>query len=99
VMDWAVSNQRGIATLYTDGVEGNSPSLDQVGERGSVLVNTDSIDNAISESVLPLPTVVKMDIEGAEILAIQGMKKLLSSQDAPRCLFIELHPDFLPGFN
>jgi len=45
-----------------------------------------------------LPTLVKIDIEGAEILALRGMNKLLSSKDAPRYLFIELHPDFLKGF-
>ena len=99
VVEWAVSDKKGVATLYTDGVEGGqSPSLVQVGKRGSVIVDTDSIDSAIANRSLPLPTMVKLDIEGAEILALRGMKDLFGSPDAPRCLFVELHPEFLPGF-
>jgi FkbM family methyltransferase len=98
VVEWAVSDRQGTVTLYTDGVEGISPSLVQVGERGSILVNTDSIDNSIADGRIPTPTLVKLDIEGAEILALNGMKQLLSSKDAPRYLFIELHPNFLKGF-
>ncbi len=98
IMDYAVSDKKGKAVLYTDGVEGRSPSLCLIGERGSVIVNTNSIDNAIAEGILPMPTFMKMDIEGAEILALHGMKQLLSSKDAPRYLFIELHPDFLKIF-
>jgi FkbM family methyltransferase len=98
VVEWAVSDRTGTATLYTNGVEGRSPSLSQVGERSAVCVDTDSIDNAIADGRLPYPTMVKIDIEGAEVLALRGMSQLLSSQDSPRCLFIELHPGFLPGF-
>lgn len=98
VIDWAVSDRQGLATLYTDGVEGVSPSLVQVEKRGSILINTDSIDNAIAHGRIPKPTIMKLDIEGAEILALQGMKQMLSAEDAPRYLFIELHPKFLKGF-
>jgi FkbM family methyltransferase len=99
VLEWAVSDQKGVANIYTDGLEGNrSPSLNLIGKRSAIVVNTDSIDNAIADNRLPLPTLVKIDIEGAEILALRGMNKLLISKDAPRCLFIELHPEFLKGF-
>jgi FkbM family methyltransferase len=99
IIPWAVSNQEGFATLYTDGVDGNSPSLALVGTRGSVSVKTNSIDEAISKLEIPLPTIIKIDIEGAELLALKGMQALLHSATAPRYIFIELHPDFLPGFN
>jgi len=39
-----------------------------------------------------------MDIEGAEILALIGMKRLLSSKKAPRMIFIEIHPVFLDAY-
>jgi len=39
-----------------------------------------------------------MDIEGAEILAIKGMRELLGSGQAPRAIFIEIHPAFLGMF-
>jgi FkbM family methyltransferase len=99
VVDWAVSDRSGNITLYTDGVEGNSPSLRLVGDRGVVTVKTNTIDYAISSNQIPCPNIVKMDIEGAEMLALQGMKKLLNSEEAPRFLFVELHPKFLVSFN
>jgi hypothetical protein len=44
------------------------------------------------------PTVLKIDIEGAEILALQGAQRLLRAPDRPRLLFVEAHPEFLPTF-
>jgi FkbM family methyltransferase len=98
VIDWAVSDAAGETELFTDGVAGLSPSLKRVGERGTITIRTDSIDNALARDELPRPSVIKLDIEGAETLALRGMRSLLTSPDAPRAIFIELHPDFLPGF-
>lgn len=39
----------------------------------------------------PAPTLIKMDIEGAELFAIEGGKKLFQREDAP-LLMIEFHP-------
>lgn len=99
VLDWAVSDQVGEASLFTDGVNGGSPSLAEFGSRGTVVVPTDSIDNALATNCFPVPTILKMDIEGAEILALRGMRQLLASEHKPRCMFIELHPQFLAAFN
>lgn len=99
VLDWAVSDQNGSLTLYTDGVEGNSPSLREVGSRNSVTVRTKTIDSAIANKEILPPNIIKLDIEGAEGLALAGMKDLLTSSNAPRFLFVEFHPDFLPQFN
>jgi FkbM family methyltransferase len=99
IVPWAVSDAAGEATLFTDGVAGRSPSLCQEGERGTVTVQTDSIDNALQRSEIPPPDVLKIDIEGAEILALRGMRGLLASSTAPRTIFIEIHPRFLSGFD
>lgn len=99
IVAWAVSDMQGEVLLFTEGVEGRSPSLREAGKRGSVRVCTDTIDNAIARREIPIPTVVKMDIEGAETLALRGMRSLLASERAPRVLFLELHPDFLPAFD
>ena len=40
------------------------------------------------------PDFIKMDIEGAELLALQGARQLLSGDQAPRML-IEFHGDSL----
>jgi FkbM family methyltransferase len=95
----AISDSDGVVDLYTDGDAGNSPSLvHQRGERGRVSVSSRSIDSIIDEGTFPRPTVIKLDIEGAEILALRGATRLLASSNRPRALFIEVHNTFLPGF-
>ena len=61
-------------------------------------MRTDAIDNALERGELPVPDMVKVDIEGAEILALNGMRKLLASDRAPKAVFMEVHPVFLPHF-
>ena len=99
IHNWAVSNRLGSVKLYTDGISGSSPSLNLVGERGFVYVEANSIDNAIKSKNLKIPNIIKLDIEGAEMYALLGMQKVLSSENAPRLIFIEIHPDFLKTFN
>jgi hypothetical protein len=43
--------------------------------------------------------IIKMDIEGAEGLALRGMSNLFSSPHPPRSLFVEIHPSFLRHFD
>ena len=95
----AISDSDDNVVLYTDGDDGNSPSLvHQRGEKGSVSVAARSLDSLVAEGRLPRPTVIKLDIEGAEILALRGAKQLLAGSERPRALFIEVHDTFLPGF-
>lgn len=98
VIEWAVSDKQGETVLFTDGEGGNSPSLANLGDRNVVNVITDTIDNAISKGDISLPNVVKIDIEGAEMLALSGMRGLLTSTDSPRAVFLEIHPDYLGYF-
>lgn len=95
----ALSDSDGEVTLFTDGSAGNSPSLvRQRGEAGAVTVPTRSLDSVIASGDLPTPTVLKLDIEGAEILVLRGGREFLASAQKPRALFIEVHNSFLPGF-
>lgn len=95
----AISDSDGNVVLYTDGDDGNSPSLvHQRGESDSVTVTARSLDSLRAEGRLPSPTVIKLDIEGAEILALKGARQLLAAPDRPRALFIEIHDTYLPGF-
>jgi FkbM family methyltransferase len=48
-----------------------------------------SLDDFVYEAGNPPPAVVKMDIEGGEVLALQGMTRLLNEN--PPTIFIELH--------
>lgn len=95
----AVGETLGKLKLYTSGSNGFSPSLEKVnGIESFIEVKVNSIDNLISNKEIPYPTVIKIDIEGAEYLALKGMKTLLASEKKPRIIFMELHPEFLPAF-
>lgn len=98
-LNLAIGDEKGVLKLYTSGSDGYSPSLEKVnGIDSFVEVEVDTIDNLIEKENLPYPSVIKIDIEGAEFMALKGMHNLLSSDNRPRILFIELHPNFLPAF-
>lgn len=96
----AVGEEKSVLQLYTEGIDSFSPSLKPVNKiTRHIEVPVNSIDNLLSDNEIPPPTSVKIDIEGAEMLALKGMSKLLSSEVKPKNLFIEIHPDFLNDFN
>jgi FkbM family methyltransferase len=105
-ISWAVSNIQSEATLYTDGASGCAPSLKKQPGRtnapkGKIRIQTNTLDHAIANGELPLPTVLKIDIEGAEILCLKGAQRLLKGAfgKKPRLIFLEAHPDFLTSFD
>ncbi len=64
-------------------------------ESDSIEVETISLDEFYSKKDYK-PDVVKIDVEGAEMQVLQGMKNLLVTRDL--VLFIELHGNVLPEF-
>lgn len=50
-----------------------------------------SLDDFLNLSIVE-PCLIKMDIEGAELLAIQGGRQALANRTAPVSLLIETHP-------
>ena len=98
IVPWAVADRQASASLSSQGLVGRSPTLEPVRGRRQITVATDSIDRAVAAGELPVPQLVKLDIEGAEILALRGMAETLRRRDGPRLLFVELHPAFLPAF-
>lgn len=96
----AVGESKGKLQLFTQGSNGYSPSLKPVnGIKNFIEVEVNSIDNLIEQNEIPLPDVIKIDIEGAEFIALKGMEKLLSSERKPRLIFLEIHTKFLPAFD
>lgn len=94
----AIGNIDGEIDFYTDGVIGNSPSIkDLKRHHNSKKVLINKIDTLIDNN-FEKPTILKIDIEGAEYEAIQGATNLLSSDTKPRIIFIEIHPQFLKAF-
>ncbi|MFQ5447047.1 MAG: FkbM family methyltransferase, partial [Saprospiraceae bacterium] len=69
------------------------------GIQSSIKAKIITIDGLLETQEIPLPDVMKIDIEGAEMLALKGMSHLLSSPDRPRLIVLEIHPKFLPAFD
>lgn len=98
VIDWAVSDSVGEATLFTDGAHGTSPTLATTAPRNAITIPTGTIDDGMTSEKLPWPTLVKIDIEGAEVRALRGMRGVLRSSNKPRTIFIEVHPPMIQTF-
>jgi FkbM family methyltransferase len=55
----------------------------------SIEVDGISLDDFVYKDRNPPPDVIKMDIEGGEVLAVKGMQKLL--KEHPPLIFLEIH--------
>lgn len=102
VLPVALADFDGEADFQVDDMQSSSGSLDQVtggepaqGRRNLGLaplterVTCRRLDSLVAEQELPLPDLIKIDVEGAEALVLAGASKLLSER-GPR-LFVELH--------
>lgn len=100
VLPMAITNQAATTKIYWDKTGTYAPSLKKTarGLQDSKFVETTAIDNLIKIGNFRKPQIVKIDVEGAEGLVLEGMVDLLSSSDKPLYIFIELHPNFLPQF-
>ena len=97
VLPYAISDRAGVLSLYTDGTNGKSPSLEDNGFESQVKVESRTLSELVSQDEVPSPSVIKMDIEGAEILALRGMQELFTTTP-PRLIFLELHPLLVAHF-
>ncbi len=88
----AVSDVPGVARLsrYEEGAEVYGSLGTHCREEASVMgyeeVRTMTLDQYVEENRIDRVDFIKMDIEGAELLALQGAKRLLSRKDAPTVL-------------
>jgi hypothetical protein len=51
----------------------------RVTKDGDLKVKQVSIDKLISEGTLPMPTFIKIDVEGGEIEVLKGLEKVITS--------------------
>lgn len=95
VHELALSDENGTATLSTDGLEGNSPTLSTGAdsERGNITVQTSRGDSLAA--TVPDPEVLKIDVEGAETGVLRGLGDRLSGACA---VMIEIHPNMTAQF-
>lgn len=93
VVEGAVAEKRGMARflVHASGgmgkVEGSAGREERY--QDSLPVKSFSLDEFVYEDGHPAPNIVKMDIEGGEVLALPGMERLL--HEAGPTMLLELH--------
>jgi len=92
VVEKAVGDREGMATLYVpEGDSSGLASLDQSVGGKPIEVPMVTLDGFVRSQTLTRVDLIKIDIEGAEVLAFEGARELLSGADAPDIIF-EAHP-------
>jgi FkbM family methyltransferase len=84
-----------VRALAKDGDHGNNGNRTEHAPTKSMLrVPSCRLDTYFTAHDLKQPQLVKMDVEGAEGLVLDGMATLLKGPGAPT-LIVEIHPDYL----
>ena len=100
VIERALSDTNGTAELMVasqDMGEGkHSLAMDSDGENIKVELATG--DKLIENGEIPAPTVLKIDVEGAEYQVLQGLEQTLKS-DLCRLIYVEIHPKHLNDYD
>ncbi len=86
VIEAAVSDKGG--TISFD--EGPGNSMGHMAPGGSLQVRAIALDELVSSRGIPPPNYLKIDIEGAEMLALSGARSILKSHPA---IFLSTHGD------
>jgi FkbM family methyltransferase len=89
----ALSDDQGTANFQQtdDSVGSQVGALAPQNEESTYKVETDSVDRLVSTTEIPVPNVIKIDVEGAESLVLEGMEKTLERKSC-RAIFCEIHP-------
>jgi|SRR6185437_10088615 len=92
---FAVSDQPGTASFFSDGANSSlmKSATAHPDAASTVAVEMVTLDGYLAPA--DVPAWVKIDIEGAEIAALRGARRLL---DGPTNFVVELHPYAWPAF-
>lgn len=92
----AVGNRTGSVTLHVSALDNGSHSLHHVGkpERESVQVQITTLDAFMAREGWPRVDLIKMDIEGNELQALEGMQETLARSEQ-LVMIVELCPSIM----
>jgi len=94
VVPRVVSAQAGKTSFYLAESTGVSSIFEKNQEpNAETYVEMIALDDFLEESLVV--DVIKMDIEGAELLALEGMQRVINRANSKLVMFIELNPDAL----
>lgn len=88
----ALSNETGEMDLVTDGTTRHRLASGDV--NGGTSVNVVPGDDLVSRGEIPVPNVIKLDVEGGEMDALRGLEQTIVDGGV-RAVFCEVHPDLL----
>jgi len=87
----AISSEKGEMDFFlSEGNKGMHSLVNEKGTKEKITVSVNTLDSSLSDLGIKKVDIIKMDIEGAEPLALLGMKETLS-RERP-ILFIEFSP-------
>jgi len=69
----------------------NNNAMGAISEEKQYRVPAVSLDNLLADQLVPVPDLIKIDVEGAESLVLEGAKSILDKKKS--ILFIALHGD------
>lgn len=85
VVQAAVGDREGVTGFHI----GSNNCVGHLNDVSSYKVPVVSLDRLVADGTLPVPDLIKMDIEGAESAALEGARRLLAEKKA--MFFIALH--------
>jgi FkbM family methyltransferase len=91
IVPWAVSDTNGRTLLYLSDTSSGDHSLNKKTTQNVITVQTITIDGYTKTTGI-FPTIMKIDVEGAEYQVLKGMNKTLRKRTL-RTVFIELNGD------
>lgn len=99
IVDQALSDSNGSAELAVRSEEAGEGqhSLATADQEDTIEVDQITGDNLLTEVGLPTPTLMKIDVEGAELKVLQGLDSTLSRPERKVC-YVEIHPHCLPRY-
>lgn len=98
IVEIALSNINGVVdlTLSGDEVGEGNHAISTNDDGRTIKVETAKGDSVVARRNIPAPTVIKIDVEGAELSVLQGFRKTLCENC--RLVYVEVHPDKIGEF-
>lgn len=99
IFQLALADEEGTFELSSEGSEAGlgEHSLDTTGTESTVPVEVKQLDTLREERDLPIPNVVKIDVEGAELDVVEGATDTFSEPEC-RTIYCEVHPERIESF-
>ena len=95
VLEVALANENGTALLEVHdditGVVGNVTDEEREGNHVQIPIELKQGDVLLEEDDIPIPNVVKIDVDGGEVGVIRGLIETLSQPECRR-IYCEIHP-------